>query len=140
MKRRKLTEAEKLDVLVIEERFEEAIRTLRRLQVSHTHPMEYFSTWPDIVYTEWEVLQQDKLPLRLGPPTPQAIDRMEEVFDWLEWLEVAERHLIWWRAKGVYWKTICDEMGCCRQTVWRKWAFALYKISYRLKTAEKREK
>ena len=139
-RRRKLTEAEKLDALAIEARFEEAVYTLRRLQVSHTRPMEYFSTWPDIVYSEWEVMQQDRPPLRLGPPTPSAISEMEQVFEWLLWLEVSERHLVWWRAANKPWKLICREAGYSRTTAWRKWAFALYKISYRLKTAENKGK
>ena len=123
---------EKQSVLEIEERFEEAVHTLRRLRVSHTHPMAYFNTWPDIVYTEWEVMMQDKLPLRLGPPSPQAISRMEETFDWLYWLEIEERHLIWWRAKGIYWKLICRNLGCSRTTAWRRWITAIYKIHYQL--------
>lgn len=125
---------------MVEERFEEAVQTLRRLEVPHTKPMGYFSTWPPIVYTAWEIMAQDKLPLRLGPPPADAISRMEKTFEWLHWLEVEERNLIWWRAENRRWKTIERALGCCRQTAWRRWVIALCKITHRLNTAENKGK
>ncbi len=117
---------------MIAERFEEAVRTLRRLEVPHTKPMGYFSTWPPIVYTAWEIMAQEKLPMRLGPPAADAIDRMDETFRWLSWLEVEERNLVWWRAVKKPWKPICGYLGVSRTKAWEMWVMALVKIAHRL--------
>ncbi len=117
---------------MVADQFEEAIRTLRRLEVPHLKPMEYFNSWPEIVYTAWEIMQQDKLPTRLGPPPPDAITRMEKTFEWLAWLEVEERNLIWWKAEKKQWKPICAYLGCGRNKAWRMWVCALLKITNQL--------
>ena len=99
----------------IAERFEQALRTLRRLRVSHMKPMQYFDTWPEIIYTTWELMQQEKVQLRLGPPTARAIQEMEDTFDWIFWVtSEMERELIWMRAKRIDWKIICRHFGRSR--------------------------
>lgn len=118
----------------IEDRFEEAARTLRRLP--EEKPQGYFNVWPPVVRTAWEILAMEPQPLRLLA-TPQAIDRMEECFDWLFWLDPEEARLVWLRAEGVRWKPICRRLGVSRATAWRWWAGALIKISYRLRAGGK---
>ena len=117
---------------MVADRFEEAMQTLKRWQVPGTKPKGYFNAWPEIVYTTWEIEMQDKLSLRLGSPTPDAIDRMHETFQWLWHLEIEERKLIWMRAGRTRWKVICWQLGCDRSTAWRKWVLALTKIAARL--------
>ncbi len=117
-----------LDVLMVIERFEESVRTMRRLQIPHLVPMGYFSTWPPIIRTVWEQMLGETLPMRLGPPSPAAIDRMEETFDWICWLDEEERKIIWLRAAKVRWKVICWQTGYGKtkaRDIWRK---ALCKI------------
>lgn len=114
----------------IEDRFEEAARTLRRLP--EEKPQGYFNVWPPVVRTAWEILAMEPQPLRLLA-TPQAIDRMEECFDWLFWLDPEEARVVWLRAEGVRWKPICRRLGVSRATAWRWWAGALIKISHRLR-------
>lgn len=118
----------------IEDRFEEAARTLRRLP--EEKPQGYFNVWPPVVRTAWEILAMEPQPLRLLA-TPQAIDRMEECFDWLFWLDPEEARVVWLRAEGVRWKPICRRLGVSRATAWRWWAGALIKISYRLRAGGK---
>ncbi len=124
---------ERLTATQIADRFEEAIITLRRLHVPGTKPKGYFSSWPEMVYTTWEILAQETRPLRLGAPTPDAISRMEEVLNWI-WLidSTHDRQLIWLRAKRIPWKAICRAMGYGRTKLWQDWMAAMIKLSYRI--------
>jgi hypothetical protein len=112
-------------------RFEEAVRTLRRLPPVKVKG--YFNTWPLVVHTIMEQIQAEKLPLRLGPPSAQAISRMEETIGWIFLLdEEDERRLVWLRAARVPWKPICWRIGCGRTKAWHMWVMALLKIVTRL--------
>ena len=51
----------------------------------------------------------------------EAIDRMLETMQWVLWLEVEQRHLVWMRAERYRWKEICCRFGCDRTTAWRRW-------------------
>ncbi len=115
---------------MVAERFEEAILTLRRLP-----PVKvpgYFNMWPAVIHTEIEILQQEKRPLKLGPPAPDAIDRLDETLQWVLWVEVEERKLIWLRAGRVPWRPICLRLGVDRTTAWRQHTNALNKIAKNL--------
>ena len=54
-----------------------------------------------------------------------VIDRLIETTQWLLWLSVEQRKLVWARARYVPWKVICKELGCARPTAWRRWRHAL---------------
>ncbi len=114
----------------IEERIKEAVRTLRRLPDEKV--MGFVSLWPPIRRDAVEILNMEKMPLRLGPPMSDEIDRMEEVlFVWLKWLEPEVRRLVWLRAEKVRWKNICERLGCDRTTAWRRYKLALTLIAGR---------
>ena len=68
-------------------------------------------------------------------PSPEAIDRMDEVLGWLLWLEPEERQLVWLRAEGLPWKWITRRLGMGRTTAWQRWSTALLKIAVRLDAA-----
>ena len=110
----------------VEDHFEEAILTLKKLPP--VKQRGYFNLWPDVIYSPNELLFQEKKPMRL-PATPEAIGRLEQIFDWMGWITVEERKLIWRRARKQHWKTICWELGCDRSTAWRKWVLACTKIA-----------
>ena len=114
----------------ITDRFEEAAQTLKRLPPVRVQG--YSSTWPEIVRTVMEQLQADRLPMRLGPPLPDAISRMEETINWVFWLEEDERRLVWLRAARVPWRPICWQLGCERTKAWQMWTIALLKVATRL--------
>lgn len=116
------------------ERFDEAANTLRRLP--DDKPQGYFNVWPPIVRTTWEVMAMERQPMKVWA-TPQSIDRMDECFDWLFWLEPEEARVVWLHAEGMRWKPICRRLGVSRATAWRWWATALIKISHRLIAEEK---
>ncbi len=114
---------------LVAEYFEEAVSTTRKLPP--VKAQGYFSVWPDIMRTPNELMMQKPRPMRLYP-TPGAISRLEQTFEWIPWLEIEERKLIWKRATRVAWKIICRGLGCGRTTAWCKWMSALRKISSRL--------
>jgi len=114
---------------LVADRMEEAVATLRKLPPVKVRG--YFSVWPTIKFAELEVLQQEKLPIRLRAQ-PDAIDRLEETLSWMAWLEIEERKLLWKRGAKMRWKSICWEFGCDRSTAWRKWVIALTKVAGRL--------
>lgn len=111
---------------MVADELEDAIRTLEKLPPVVVQG--YFTVWPVIKYTELEVLQMEKLPLKLRARLDE-ITRLEETFKWMGCLEVDERKLVWKRAAKVRWKVICREWGCDRSTVWRQWVIALSKIA-----------
>lgn len=115
----------------IEKRFEEAARTLRRLP--DEKPQGYFNVWPPIVRTRWEIMAMERQPMKVWA-TPQSIDRMDECFTWLFWLEPDEARVVWLRAEGMRWKPICRRLGVSRATAWRWWATALIRISHRMRS------
>lgn len=110
-------------------RFQEAVYTLKRLPKPYV--MGYHTLWPPIVYTTWEIMQQEKRPFRLGPPLPAAIDRMEEVFKWIVWLEIEERKLVWMRATRLPWPVICKQIGLSKTVVFQRWLIAMLKVAKR---------
>ena len=116
----------------VAEHFEEAFRTLRKLPPVKARG--YFSAWPDIVRTSREIAAMEPEPMRVRP-SPAAITRLEQTFDWVLWIAEAERRLIWSRAARVPWKQISGELGCDRTTAWRRWQLALSKIAARLNAA-----
>jgi hypothetical protein len=111
---------------LVADELEDAVRTLAKLPPVVVQG--YFTVWPVIKYTEMEVLQMEKLPIKLRARLDE-ITRLEETFSWMACLEIDERKLIWRRAAKVRWKLICNEFGCGRATAWRHWVFALTKIA-----------
>jgi hypothetical protein len=123
--------SKKYTVTDVADRFEEAAQTLHRLP--RVGAQGYFNAMPPVIRTAAEVLQEEKLPMRMGPPSADAISRMEEVLDWIWWLDDEdERRLIWLRAERVIWKRICWRLGCGRTKAWQMWTYALLKIVTRL--------
>jgi len=115
---------------VVAERLEEAADTLRRLPPVRVQG--YVSAWPAVVRDACEAYGWDEARLRLGPPSPQAIDRMDAALRWLAWLTPDEAQLVWLRAERVRWKTIAHWFCVDRTTAWRHWTCALIKIATRL--------
>ena len=113
----------------VADHFEEAFRTLRKLPP--VKAQGYFNTWPDIVRTSREIAAMEPQPMRVWP-SAAAITRLEQTFDWVLWISVEERKLVWSRAARVPWKQISGELGVDRTTAWRRWQLALTKIAARL--------
>lgn len=121
--------AEQWTAEAVADQFEEAFRTLRKLPPVKVQG--YFNTWPEMVHSSREIAAMEPQPMRLWPSTA-AITRLEQTFDWVLWIDVDERKLVWSRAARVPWKVISWELGCDRTTAWRHWQLALTKIAARL--------
>ena len=116
----------------VADHFEEAVRTLRKLPPVRV--TGYFNAWPEVLRSAKEIAAMEPEPMRVLPSTG-AITRLERTFDWMLWITVEERKLIWLRAARVPWKAITWEFGCDRTTAWRRWTLALTKIASRLNAA-----
>lgn len=113
----------------VADHFEEAVRTLRKLPPVRV--TGYFNAWPEVLRSAKEIAAMEPQPMRVWPSTG-AVTRLEQTFDWMLWITVEERKLIWLRAARVPWKAITFELGCDRTTAWRRWTLALTKIAARL--------
>jgi hypothetical protein len=113
----------------VADHFEEAVRTLRKLPPVRV--TGYFNAWPEVLRSAKEIAAMEPEPMRVRPGA-DAITRLEQTFDWMLWISVEERKLIWLRAARVPWKAITFEFGCDRTTAWRRWTLALTKIASRL--------
>lgn len=114
----------------IETRFEEAARTLRRLP--DYKPGALKSAWPEIVQSIHTAYGYDPARIPRVAPSPKAISEMEEAFGWLLWLEPVPAHIVWMRAEGMRWRTICTRLGLTRSNAWTIWVTALLFIANRL--------
>ncbi len=126
--------AEKLDSKGVVARLEEAAKTLERLPDEKVHG--YRSSWPEMI-PDWERYGWSKVKVRPGPPTPAAIDRMDECLSWFRFLEPGEVRLVWARACRINWKLISRHTGMHRSTAWRYWTVAILKITARLEVRGK---
>jgi hypothetical protein len=115
---------------LIEERFIEAAEVMKRLP--EVCVPGYFNTWPKMVVEFADRVGQEPPRLRLPPPAPDAISRMEETLLWLRWLEPQDAKLVWARANGERWKTICWTIGLTRSSAHLHWRYALSVIVLRL--------
>lgn len=113
----------------ITERLIEAARTAHRLPPVKVQG--YFNAWPAIKRMPWENLGAEPEPIRI-PPSPEAVERMLEVMQWMVCLEEEQRHLLWMRAERYPWRDICARMGCDRTTAWRRWKAYLNDLCERL--------
>jgi Domain of unknown function (DUF6362) len=113
---------------------EEAADTLRRLP--NRRIGGYVSAWPEIVRDYWEAFGWHHAELRPIPPSPKAIDQMDETLRWLWWLEPDQARLVWARSTGKPWKVIAYDYGIDRTTAWRRWTYALVTIAARLNAGD----
>jgi hypothetical protein len=115
---------------LIQERFIEAADVMKRLP--DVRVPGYFNTWPKVLREFADLVGQEAVPMCRPRPSPDAISRMEETLGWLLWLEPLDAKIVWLRATGERWKTVCWTVGLARQTAHQHWLYALCVISLRL--------
>lgn len=115
---------------LVEERLIEAASVMKRLPAVRVPG--YFNTWPKMMAEFADLVGQEPVPMRLPPPSPAAISRMEQAMDWLTWLEPIDRKIVWMRASGQRWKTICWTVGLSRTAANQHWLYALCVLAWRL--------
>src|ERR1700730_17181418 len=113
---------------LVEERLVEAVDILRRLP---NQPIRgYFNTWPQMPYQFGDLIGQETPRFKRSWPAPDAISRMEETLGWLNWLEPTDRKVIWLRASGERWKTVCWKVGLRRAASHEHWRYDLCAIAW----------
>jgi hypothetical protein len=114
---------------MVEARLSEAAYVLKRLPEPRLSG--YFSTWPEFVYSFADKVGQEPKPMRVLP-SPQAISRMEETLTWTAGLDPIDGKIVWMKAYGERWKSICWAVGLQRSAAHQHWLYALSVISLRL--------
>lgn len=128
----------------IEDRFEEAARTLRRLpNPPGSGARGYGSSWPEYVHEARHAYGYEQARMRVIPSAAE-IQRMDEAIDWLKLVggendqaAADNRRIVWMRAEGQRWRQVCIQVGCVRSTAWRRWTAALITIANRLNQQRK---
>lgn len=121
---------------MVEYRLEEAADTLRRLPDAQARfRLGLRSAWPDVVREASASLAHDAPRVRLGPPSPGAIDRLEVTIGWLALLTQAQRRIAWALASGIPAAKLARLIGCHRNTVANRQAGALRIIADYLNAA-----
>jgi hypothetical protein len=120
----------------IEDRLEEAAWTLRQLP-EKDRPRGYGRSWPDVVHEAKHAYGYTEARPMKVIPSPAAISRMEECFDWLLMLDPEDARIVWLRAEGQRWRQVCYRAGVVRSTAWRRWVAALITISKKLDHLDK---
>ncbi|ABK45256.1 conserved hypothetical protein [Magnetococcus marinus MC-1] len=119
---------QKWDAPAVAKRLEEAAFTMKRLPVKGLKPEEVRSAWPEVIHEFYDAYGWGTAEARLGPPSPSAIDRLDEVMGWLEWLEPDHRRLVWYRAERVPWKLLMRRFGRARSTLAAHWKSAIFQV------------
>ena len=115
---------------MVEERLIEAAAVLRRLP--RERGQGYFSTWPQTFVEFSDLVGQTPEPMRLPPPSAAAISRMDSALPWLLWLAPLDAKIVWRRASGERWKSICWSVGLARAAAHEHWLYALCVVAWRL--------
>lgn len=115
---------------MVEDWLAEAADTLRRLPDGEAKfRLGPRSAWPDVVRDAVTAQGADGPKVRLGPPSPGAIDRLEQVISWLALLTEAQRRIAWALASGIPMAKLARLIGCHRNTVANRQAAALRVIA-----------
>jgi hypothetical protein len=126
-----------LETNEIEDRFEEAARTLRRLpNPPGSGPKGYGNAWPAYVQDARHAYGYHEAQLRVVPSAAD-IQAMEECIEWLAWLSPDDARIVWMRAEGARWKQVCWRVGVARSTAHRRWAAALLTVAKHLRSRGK---
>ncbi|HEV8035591.1 DUF6362 family protein [Yoonia sp.] len=57
----------------------------------------YFDAWPNFARSTRKIAAMEPQPMRVWP-SAHAITRLEKTFDWVLWIDEANRKLIWLRV------------------------------------------
>jgi len=115
---------------LVEERLVEAADVLKRLPEERVQG--YFSVWPEVVRSVYDASGWHDPVLKRPWPSPASIDRMDETMTWLGWLEPDVAKIVWFRASGSRWKTICARVGLQRTAVHQRYLFGHCVVAWRL--------
>ncbi len=114
---------------LVEARLSEAAFVVKRLPEPRL--TGYFNAWPEYFHEFADKVGQEPKPMR-ALPSPQAISRMEETLTWTACLESDDGKIVWMKAHGERWKTICWTVGLARASAHQHWIYGLCVIALHL--------
>ncbi len=115
---------------LVEARLDEAADVMKRLP--EVRVQGYYSVWPKVLTEFSDLVGQEPARLKRPPPSPDAITRMEETLTWTIGLDPVDGKIVWMRAFGERWKTICWTVGLQRAAAHQHWLYGLCVIAWRL--------
>lgn len=113
----------------VQDRLELAADVMR--QMPGVKPQGYFNAWPEYFHSFADKVGQEPR-MRKPLPSPRMITEADEAMLWLRWLEKGDARLVWLRANGKPWKSICWELGLSRTAATRRWQYGLAVMVWRL--------
>ena len=106
------------DVEAVAARLLEAADTIRRLHVPGVWPAGHRSAWPDVIHDYWDVFGYHETVVRLSPPSPGAITRMDETATWMAFIDTPlDRRIVWAKAFKLGNRKVGSIVGQSRETV-----------------------
>jgi len=116
-------------IAMVQDRLEIAADVMR--QMPGVKPQGHFNAWPEYFHSFADQVGQEPRPMRVLP-SPQAISRMEETLTWTACLEPTDGKIVWMKAHGQRWKTICWTVGLQRSAAHQHWVYGLCVIALTL--------
>jgi hypothetical protein len=113
----------------VQDRLELAADVFARLP--SVKPQGYFNAWPEYFHSFGDKVGQEPR-MRRPLPSPRMITEAEEAMLWLRWLEKDDARIVWLRANGKPWKSICWDVGLSRPAANRHWKYGIAIIVWRL--------
>ncbi len=102
-----------MDIDMIKARLREAAETENRLPKVGHRPLR--ALWPQI--QDVDTYNKKRATIQTEPPTPEAIDRMDECLEWVSWVaknSQDQARVLWLRAQNHPWKVIVRNHGMSR--------------------------
>ena len=115
---------------LVEEWLVEAADVLKRMPAVRVQG--YYTLWPQFAHEFADIIGQEPPRLKRPYPAPDAITRMEETISWTIGLDPVDAKIVWLRASGERWKSICHQVGLARAAAHEHWVYALCVIAWRL--------
>lgn len=106
-----------------------AAKIMRRLPAVKVQG--YFCSWPKFCADEDDIHSSGEAWLM---PLPEEVAKMEEILDWLKFVEVEKRRIVWLRSCGMGWKYISSRTHRGRSSLIRDYNSALQEIYITLTT------
>jgi len=93
---------------MVEDRMIAAESTLRRLPEEALRGNN--SSWPDVVRESFEAYGYNPNKIKTRP-SPRDIDMMRVTLQWLLWINITDRRIVWGRAERKHWDRLAGENG-----------------------------
>lgn len=116
----------------VKDRIREAVNTLARLPMDGLRPAGYRSFWPDVVHDKNEAYGWEAATINSSPVSAREITRMDEVLEWMRWLDKDRAAVVWMHAEGRDRMDIQLKVGAAKTKVWSLWKSGLGVIVGRL--------